>query len=79
MSNEKQITCELNGKKYLLFEVPVIQKNSSATERMIKKHKGILQGAKVHSSFWGASYVICKVLIPEENAEAFSNDSLDKN
>lgn len=72
---DKQLTVELNGIKYLLFEVPMVNSNSKKINAKINKHEGIFQGVgKVHSSFWGNNYVICNVLIPEKNAVAFSRD-----
>lgn len=74
---EKQLTVELNGVKYLLFEIPVLDSNSKKIDAKVEKYEGIFQGVgKVHRSFWGDGYVICNVLIPEKNAVAFSRDIL---
>lgn len=76
-NENEQLIYELNGKKYLLVEVPIISGAKERVNDAIKKHGGIYQGVKkIHQSFWSASYVITKFLIPEENVIAFSNEGV---
>ena len=74
-NTEKQIIVELNGIKYLVFEIPVVSSNNKKISARVKKYDGIFRGVtKIHNSFWGSSYVIASVLIPEQNVVPFSND-----
>lgn len=74
----EQLIYEINKKKYLLFSVLVLNKNQST--RMlenIKKYDGIIQSynTKEQTSFWDSKKLLMNVLIPEENAIKFSNET----
>lgn len=68
---------ELNGKRYLLVEVPIMKGTKERVNAAVLKHGGIYQGIKkIHQSFWGQSYAINKFLIPQENITAFSMEGV---
>lgn len=67
----------LNGKKYLLVEIPIMKGTKDRVYAAVEKHEGVYQGVKkIHQSFWGVSYAINKFLIPEENIMAFSKEGV---
>lgn len=73
----EQLVYEINNKKYLLFEMPIVSKSQWAKkDKLIKDCKGIIQGVKEIKigGLFSSSYMIVKVLIPEEFIETFSND-----
>lgn len=72
----ENITYELNGKKYVLFEVKMTGMTKEYKINSIKRNKGIRQGIKevIHDGWWNNGYTIEKVLIPEENIEQFSSE-----
>ena len=72
----EQLVYEINNKKYLLFEMPIVSKRQGAKkDQLIKDCKGIIQGVKEIKigGLFSSSYMIVKVLIPEEFIETFSN------
>lgn len=72
----EQLVYEINNKKYLLFEMPIVSKSQVAKkDQLIKDCKGIIQGVKEIKTggLFSSSYMIVKVLIPEEFIETFSN------
>ena len=70
-----QLTCELNGIKYLAFEEIIIESNADKIERKIKKYNAINQGViKVHSGILTTSYIIVRVLVPEDKVMDWAND-----
>lgn len=73
MENPTQLVYEISGKKYVLFEMTLV--NDYQTQRMktkIRAYEGIIQSIKKTSDFWNGTKVECKVLIPEERALFFS-------
>jgi len=70
----EQLIYELNGKKYLLVEIPVTESNNKKMDAKCKRYNGIFQGIKeVNKGGWFSSgYVIMKMLIPESQIEAFN-------
>lgn len=71
------MTIELNGIKYLVVEELITSKNEEEINARLKKHQAICQGIKEIDigGFWKGAYAIIKVLVPEENVVAYSNDS----
>lgn len=70
------LTCKLNGIKYLLVECPITDKNSKKIEDRCKKYECIMQGAKIKlGGFFSGSYVIAKILVPEKNVIEWNNDN----
>jgi hypothetical protein len=65
---EKTIIHEINGTKYLLFEIRLPIKNAPSFNRKIKSVNGILQSVKSNHSFWNGTMLNIKYLIPEEIA-----------
>lgn len=64
----EKLIYEINGTKYLLFEVKLPIKNVSNFDRKIKSIKGILQSVKATENFWSGTMLDIKYLIPEEIA-----------
>lgn len=73
-----EITCELNGTKYLMFKVPVTSNDNMAKlVQKCKKYSAIMQaGEKVNGGWWSSDYAIVSVLVPEQNVLAFNNEDL---
>ncbi len=69
---------EIAGKRYLLFKVPVTEKNSNRVERLIKKFDCINQGIEEidRGGFWGNMIVIFNILVPEENVIKFNKSNI---
>jgi|LakMenEpi03Aug12_release.lakeMendotaPanAssembly.Ray.scaffolds.fasta_scaffold5100555_1 hypothetical protein len=66
----EQLTCELNGVKYLLIERYFDYLNNRALQDAIKENKCILQGTlRIHPSLIG--YKV-KILVPENNVHKFN-------
>ena len=72
----EQLIYELNGRKYLLVEIPVTESNSKKVEAKCKRHNGIYQGVKEISrgGWFSNAYFVIKILIPESQIEAFNAD-----
>lgn len=72
----QQLIHELNGKKYLLVEIPVTQKQSSLLESKLKKFNCIYQGVKEinRGGLFSNPFMVIKVLVPEENVQAFNDE-----
>lgn len=71
----EQIIYELNSKKYLLVEIPIIINSTvKKEEAKYKKYGGIYQGVKEinRGGFFTNAYAVVKVLIPEINIEAWN-------
>ena len=64
---------EVNGIKYLLFEVDVNSRSADELDCKIELYNGIIQSAVKTSGFWDETIVRVKVLIPEKFAIFFSN------
>ena len=64
----ENLTCELNGTKYLRFEIPVFR-NDNFVSNAIKKHNGIIIAFKKENN-----YIVVSALIPEANMIAFNNE-----
>lgn len=72
----ENIIVELNGKKYLSVELFTTTSNEKKITAKCTKYDAIYQGIKeIHrGGLWTNSYVVIKVLVPEENVIAFNND-----
>ena len=73
-----EITCELNGIKYLMFELHVTRYNHKKIDRMCVKHECIQQGVKKidRGGLFSDGYAIVSVLVPEKNVIAFNKEDL---
>jgi len=72
----EQLIYEFNGKKYLMFELLITSKSQGEKkEKLIKDCKGIVQGVKdiKIGGLFSSSYMVIKVLIPEDFIEFFAN------
>ena len=77
MIQEQQILHEILGVKYVLVSCPVINGDAKRFDAAIAKFKCIFQGIeKVHQSFWATSYVLVKVLVPEQEIFEFQKTIL---
>jgi hypothetical protein len=73
------LVVELNGIKYLLFQLPVTsQLQGKKVQEKVKEFKGIVQGINgvKRNGFFGGGYVVLNLLIPEDRAIEFSNTKL---
>lgn len=72
----ENITCELNGIKYLLVEELITESNVKKIERRCKRHECITQGvSKIdRGGFFSSAYMIVKILVPEKNVIAWKDD-----
>lgn len=72
------LTCELNGIKYLLVEILVDGDDGPKTRRNIKKHECILHGVKELRRSWFIfrGYAILTILVPEKNVIAWNKENL---
>lgn len=72
------LTCELNGTKYLLIEVFVVEKTTEEIIARCKEYECILQGMRRidRGGFLTDPYVIVKVLVPEKNVIAWNNHAI---
>tara|TARA_R110000772_G_scaffold194660_1_gene305431 strand:+ start:227 stop:457 length:231 start_codon:yes stop_codon:yes gene_type:complete len=70
------ITYEINGINYLLFECPFIMGRPNKIDdfyKSIRMYNGIIQsGIKQDGGFWGTDILNVKVLIPTVHAVKFS-------
>lgn len=68
------ITCELNGIKYLLIELFVSAPERKKYEKLMKEFSGIYQGVKEinKGGLFTDGYLILKVLIPENKVVEFN-------
>jgi len=69
------IEVHIEGIKYIVFDVPI--KSTYALNNMyaeIRKSKSILRGSSnvVQGGFWGTTIIILSILVPEYQAQAFS-------
>lgn len=70
----ENLTCELNGIKYLLVKYPFFNANKHKAEPLFKKYDCIVQGVsdiKI-GGFFSSSSMIVSVLVPEHNVIAFN-------
>lgn len=67
----EQITCELNGIKYLLVERQYTESKKKKFEAILTKHECIFQGIS-----WFPKFAILKILVPEKNVIAFNEEDL---
>lgn len=72
----ENLTCELNGVKYLLVEVIVIPKYEKKILEKCTKYECIAQGIKEINI--KTPYAVLKVLVPESNVIAFNNEEIKK-
>ena len=72
----ESITCELNGVKYLMVEVPIMESNAKKIEHRCKRHECIMQGvSKIdRGGFFSSTFMIVKILVPEKNVIAWNDD-----
>lgn len=72
----ENITCELNGIKYLMVEYPITSSNKYKIEARCKRHGVIMQGiSKIdRGGFFSDGFVIIKLLVPEKNIIAWNDD-----
>ncbi len=75
--NKEQINYEINGTKYVLFELDLNSRSHEKFGRKVEKYNGIVQSAKKTSGFWSETIVTAKVLIPEIHAINFSNKPIE--
>lgn len=73
-----ELTCELNGVKYLLFKIPVTSnENMQKLIQKCKKYSAIMQsGEKVNGGWWSSDYAVVSVLVPEDKVLEFNNEDL---
>ncbi|SHG86161.1 hypothetical protein SAMN05443549_107160 [Flavobacterium fluvii] len=69
----EQITHEVNGVKYLIFEYELNSRTHEKFTRKTEEYNGITQSVKKTSGFWSETTVTVKVLIPEIHAVDFCN------
>lgn len=76
----ENITFELNGIKYVMIEVFIIENNGSKIERRCNRHECIVQGiVEINNGGWNSRpYAIVKILVPEQNLMAWENDNGDE-
>jgi len=74
---KEQVIYEINGLKYMIFELDLNSRSQQKITSKIEKYNGIVQSAKKTSGFWSETIVTVKVLIPEKHALDFSNKSAD--
>lgn len=60
------LSTEINGKKYILFEINIPAKNANSFNRKIKSYDGFFQSIITSDSFWFGTMLKIKYLIPEE-------------
>ena len=72
----ENLTCELNGIKYLLVEVIMTHKQKDEILIKLEKYNCIIQGIKEINI--KTRYAILKVLVPEINVIEFNNYSVRK-
>lgn len=71
----EQLTCELNGTKYLLVDMLSFSNDAEEVRDLLEKYDCIFQGiSKVNNGFFTRSYAIIKVLVPEHNVVAFNKE-----
>lgn len=73
----QEITCELNGVKYLLVDVFIKDKNDKDDiTKKCKKYGAVYQGVKElkQGGFFSSGYAILKVLVPEKNVIAWNDE-----
>ena len=73
MGTEKQLIYKIEGKNYLLFEIPITsQRGLEETIREAEKFGGFLQGVTdLKSGFFGG-HAIVKLLVPTNKMKEFS-------
>lgn len=72
----ENITCKLNGIKYLLVERIVTERNVKEFDRVNKKYECINQGvSKVEKeTFFTKAFMIVKILVPEQHIMAWHRE-----
>ncbi|WP_035677898.1 hypothetical protein [Flavobacterium limnosediminis] len=67
---------EIDGKKYILFELEItqIRMKRLKLDQKVKKYNGIILSVKESSSFFSEKIVNMRIAIPEENAKLFSDN-----
>ena len=75
----ENLTCELNGVKYLLVEVIVIPKYEKKVLEKCTKYECIAQGIKEINTTGSKQYAILKILVPENNIIEFNKSDIIDN
>lgn len=72
----ENLTCELNGIKYLLIKYPVLKSNKKRFDELIRKYDCLIQGIDTIKigGFFSQSYMLLNILVPEKNIIAFNAD-----
>lgn len=68
----EKLIYEIDGKKYILFEVELPIRLAKQHEKNIALYDGIIQTVKSIDSFWNGRSVNIKCLIPENKAIDFA-------
>lgn len=73
-----QLIYEINGKKYILIEIPKIIGHVREMNDLVKKYGMVFQGIKSidRGSWFSPAIVIEKYFLPEENFIAYSTNNL---
>lgn len=72
----KELNYQVNGRNYLLFEVPVTKATEETVSLIIQKYEGIIQSIDVleKSTFFTSTKYRMIVLVLENKAKLFSED-----
>ncbi len=72
----ENITCELNGIKYLMVELLITDYNKKSKEKICTKYECIYKGIKKfeRGGFFSEGHAIVTVLVPEKNVIAFNKE-----
>lgn len=76
--NKEDLIYEINGKRYILIEMPIIVGLTKEVKEFCDKYGMVFQGVKdIHrGGLFGKTVIINKLLLPEENFEAYSKDKI---
>ncbi len=74
----ENMTCELNGIKYLLVDQVLTGTNPKKITEKIKKYEAIVKDHKreERGGFFSSTYVIITVLVPEKHIMEWNNETL---
>lgn len=77
----EQLIYEVNGKRYLLMDEVITEKNEDQYQRKCKYYGAIITVCKemnIRTAWWHSpfTYGIVGTLVPEEKAFDFNNDSM---
>jgi hypothetical protein len=76
----ENITCELNGIKYLQVDYLMLAGNLAKLKAKIRKYDAIFQGiSKIdRGNFFINDFIIYKILVPEKSIIAWNRDTLNQ-